>query len=927
MAQVVGLETPSIGGAKPRFAVSTACLSGSLEEKLNAAAAAGFGSVELLMNDLMLSDLTPRRVRSVAARLETSIEVLQPLHVEALPDPQFQAVLRRAQRAFDVAGDLGSNLLLLCSTRSAYGLDDDQVAAEQLHELAERAAHRGIRLAYEAVPWGRVASHDHAWSLVERVDHPNLGLCLDSFHVLSQRNELAAIGRIPTAKVFHVQLADSPQLHPGDRHWSLHNRILPGQGVLEIAGLVRHLVEHGYSGVMALEVFNDVYQQEDPWYAATGAMRALRILAESAERGDESSPSTRLFNVSLPTAPSVSGFAFVELAVDDVSEPVLAEALTALGFAHAAQHRSKPVQLWVQGGIRLLLNRAPHRATNPATASICAFAVETPNPKGFAARASSLSAQQLHRLRNPDESDLESVAAPDGTAVFFCDSGERGGWLDDFVSTGNAAASPTMALTTIDHISLTESIDDFGQTALFYQGVLGLRSAGTEEAIAPFGLVRSWSALDPEGRVRISLSTAPLRRGDWAPAVSSTQHVAFATDDAVACAANLKAAAGARLLPMPSNYYDDLESRTDLPKEVIGVLREHSVLYDKDEHGEYLHFFTRMYGSRIFFEVVQRINGYASLGASNSTALRMAAHRQARLSGRRSYTGGKSGPGRADAEPEAGRAYSLAHLTALSLSPPELVDAAAAAGYQYVGLRLTKVTMEEPHYPLTQDPALMRATQTHLAATGVRVLDIELARLTSSDNPRDYLRFLEAGAELRARHVIAQLPDANFDRKVERFAELCQLAKPLGLTINLEFPSWTETGTLDEATRVLRAANQSNAGMLIDLLHFARSDSSIEALADLPRDWFNFVHVCDAPAKIPRTTQGLIHTARFERLSPGEGGIGITAILDALPDNLPYALEIPKAMLTAQVGAREHARIALAATKQYLEAKAADLAP
>jgi sugar phosphate isomerase/epimerase len=256
-----------------------------------------------------------------------------------------------------------------------------------------------------------------------------------------------------------------------------------------------------------------------------------------------------------------------------------------------------------------------------------------------------------------------------------------------------------------------------------------------------------------------------------------------------------------------------------------------------------------------------------------------------------------------------------------------LVDAAAAAGYRYVGLRMTKVTMEEPHYPLTYDPALMRATKTHLAATGIEVLDIELARITSGDNPRDYLRFLEAGAELGARHVITQLPDADFSRKTDRFAELCELARPLGLTLDLEFPSWTETPNLAEATRVLRAADQPNAGMLIDLLHFARSDSSLTELRELPPEWFHFAHVCDAPAEIPATTEGLIHTARFERLFPGEGGIDMFGILSALPTGIPYALEIPRATLVAQVGAKEHARLAITAARRHLDSVHADERP
>jgi len=290
----------------------------------------------------------------------------------------------------------------------------------------------------------------------------------------------------------------------------------------------------------------------------------------------------------------------------------------------------------------------------------------------------------------------------------------------------------------------------------------------------------------------------------------------------------------------------------------------------------------------------------------------MSAHRRQRMRMLASAPTEPASAGRHD--------YSLAHLTALSLTPPELVDAAAASGYRYVGLRMTKVTTQEPHYPLAYDARLMRATKTHLAATGVEVLDIELARVTSGDNPRDFLRFLEAGAELGAKHVITQLPDADFARKADRFAELCELARPLGLTMDLEFPSWTETPNLTEATRVLREADQPNAGLLIDILHFARSRSSIAELKSLPREWFHYAHVCDAPGDIPTSTADLIHTARFERLFPGEGELDMFGILSALPAGLPYALEIPRAMLVAQVGPKEHARLAIAAAREHLDA-------
>jgi 4-hydroxyphenylpyruvate dioxygenase-like putative hemolysin/sugar phosphate isomerase/epimerase len=893
-----------------RLVISTVCLSGTLEDKLEAAAGAGFHGVEILENDLVIASLSPQEIGRAAADLGLSIDVYQPLHVEAVPPAQFGIVRRRAERKFDMLEQLGAAVMLACSSTSPQGVDDDDLAAEQLHALAESAGQRGLRIAYEAVPWGRVASHDHAWRLVQQADHRALGLCLDSFHTLSRVDDPAHIRLIPGSKVFHVQLADAPTQSWDVRDWSLHHRVFPGQGSLDLTGFVSHVLATGYSGPLALEVFNDVYQQADPKHAAIDAMRSILALTE-AVRAFGTAPVRSPLPISVPSsAPRLKGFAFTELAVDDISGARVAHALAGLGFTHTGQHRSKPVQLWQQGGARILLNFAPQRAVGPGTAAICALAVDSADPAGSAQRAEQFLAPTLPRSRGHDEAELNSVAAPDGTAVFFCRNDGGDSWLNDFVPTGASPNEPHV-LSDIDHVSLTETIDDFDQTALFYRSVLGLRTGESTELTAPFGLIRTLSATDPGDHVRITLSTAPLRHGDWAPAVSKPQHVAFTTDDAVACAKALRAN-GAPLLTIPTNYYDDLEARFDLPSELLTALRQNSILYDRDEHGEYLHFFTEIVGSQVFFEVVQRIDRYARYGAPASTPLRMAAHRRHRLLALKEPS---------PAAQETRHDYSLAHLTALSLSPPDLVDAAAAGGYRYVGLRLIKVTPEEPHYPLASDPALMRATKTHLAATGVEVLDVELARISAKENPREYLRFLEAGADLGARYVITQLPDPDFARKTARFAELCELARPLGLSLELEFPSWTETGTLAEAARVLHAADQPNAGILVDTLHFARSDSSLAELHDLPASWFHFAHVGDAPAKIPGTTAEIIHTARFERLFPGDGGIDVRGILNAMPAQIPYALEIPRAMLVAQVGGKEHARMALNAARRHLDGR------
>lgn len=267
--------------------------------------------------------------------------------------------------------------------------------------------------------------------------------------------------------------------------------------------------------------------------------------------------------------------------------------------------------------------------------------------------------------------------------------------------------------------------------------------------------------------------------------------------------------------------------------------------------------------------------------------------------------------------------YSLAHLTVLSLTPPQMVDVAARTGYRYVSLRLTRVTPAEPLYDLAHDKAMMRETKARLAATGLAVLDVELFRMDPSLDAESFIPVLTATAELGAKNIIAQLPDPDRNRATERFARLCDLAKPFGIFVNLEFPHWTETGTLSAAVQVVRAVNRSNAAILVDMLHFARSASSLEELAALPREWFRFAHICDAAKEVPPTMAGIIHTARDERQFPGEGGIDVKGILACMPQDIPYSLEIPHEVLTKAVGPEDVARLAICAARSYLDGIAA----
>lgn len=162
--------------------------------------------------------------------------------------------------------------------------------------------------------------------------------------------------------------------------------------------------------------------------------------------------------------------------------------------------------------------------------------------------------------------------------------------------------------------------------------MLGLRSQHASEVAAPFGLVRNRAVVDPGQTVRLCLSVSVLRRGsEWQPGVPDPQHLAFTSEDVLA-AARAARAAGARLVSVPANYYDDLDARLAPPPELLAALRELDVLLDRDAHGEFLHFYTAVLGGRVFFEVVQRIGGYAGYGEANA-AVRMAAHRRQRTRG------------------------------------------------------------------------------------------------------------------------------------------------------------------------------------------------------------------------------------------------------------------------------------------------------
>ena len=263
--------------------------------------------------------------------------------------------------------------------------------------------------------------------------------------------------------------------------------------------------------------------------------------------------------------------------------------------------------------------------------------------------------------------------------------------------------------------------------------------------------------------------------------------------------------------------------------------------------------------------------------------------------------------------------FSLAHLTCLNCSPPELIEVAARTGYDYVSLRPIAVTPNEPKYPLGEDKNLLKRTKAALADTGLELLDIELARILPDVNPKTYVPAFEAAAELGGRHVLSSgwTPDRNY--VAERFAEICDLARPFGLTVDFEFVTFAAMGTLADAAAVVGSAGRDNGGICIDTLHFYRSNTQLEELDDLPKSWFRFMQLCDAPKESPATTEGLIFAARSDRKFVGEGGLNLASVINRLPA-MPYSLEIPNAKLALTMSPMDVAKKAIDTAKAYLDA-------
>ena len=356
-----------------RTSIATVCLSGTLDQKLVAAREAGFDGVEIFEPDLVASPVSPEAIRARAGRLGLSLDLYQPFRdFEGVGPDLLEQNLRRAAAKFTLMNRLGIETMLLCSNVATARSGDEQLAAAQLRELGDLAERFGVRVAYEALAWGRfVDSYEAAARIVRLADHDRIGVCLDSFHILSKGHNPEAIETIPADKIFFVQLADAPLLSMDVLSWSRHHRLFPGEGGFDLGAFMGHLMRTGYDGPISLEIFNDTFRQSDPRATAIDARRSLRWLENEAACWLGASAGGRAARMSASALPAVeppTDVNYVELRTEAMDD--MRALLEQLGFRAHGPHRTKSVELWSQGAARIVLGRPESDRPQPTVAGI-----------------------------------------------------------------------------------------------------------------------------------------------------------------------------------------------------------------------------------------------------------------------------------------------------------------------------------------------------------------------------------------------------------------------------------------------------------------------------------------------------------------------------------------------------------------------------
>lgn len=262
---------------------TTSTFAGSLAAKLKAIAAAGFVATEFWPKDLFEHPDGPTTAVELLRENNLKVSVYQALrNYEGAPAAERNQKLGIAEQMMDQMALIGCDTLSLPSNSGVECAGDPDRLATDLSKLGDLARSRAMRVAFEPICWGRhIRDYRDGWSVVQRTNHPAIGLMLDSFHVFLLGSPTAEIADIPAEKIFLVELADFAPSALEPLEISRHYRLFPGEGHSAMDDFLRQVDRTGYRGCLSLEVFNAFYRHNDPFETARrGAESTSRFLQD-----------------------------------------------------------------------------------------------------------------------------------------------------------------------------------------------------------------------------------------------------------------------------------------------------------------------------------------------------------------------------------------------------------------------------------------------------------------------------------------------------------------------------------------------------------------------------------------------------------------------------------------------------------------------
>ncbi|MDC0457491.1 sugar phosphate isomerase/epimerase and 4-hydroxyphenylpyruvate domain-containing protein [Alphaproteobacteria bacterium] len=593
-----------------KTSIATVSINGTLKQKIQAIAKAGFEGVEIFENDFLTNNMSPKEIKKLVKDNGLEITLFQPFRdFEGMPDQHRTRAFERAKKKFDVMEELETDLILICSNTSNISLSGIDRAANDFYELGEIAKKRQIKIGYEALAWGKyINDHRDAWEIVRRASHDNVGIILDSFHTLSKNIDLNSISLIPAEKIFIVQLADAP-FHKMDLlYWSRHFRNMPGQGDLPISNFMNALNKTGYDGYLSLEIFNDSYRSGPREQIAKDGKRSLISLMTKDNLKEKKV--------------EISNIEFIEFATEEKDLVTLENLFKTMGFKEIGKHKTKLIKLFTFDDVKIIINyeNSPlvkeGRKQGPYP---YAYGIKIKDTDILYKRSKLLDIEVIKRENNNIDLSMDVIKNIDGL-IYIMDSTTENIWEEDF---GLRSSTNTNIFNLkIDHIAQTVHYDQMSSALLSYTTLFNCQKSSIVDIIDPSGITKSQIIENKTQSFRITMNGTDNRNtlagkfleNKKGPGI---QHIAIRTADIIKLVQTLKDH-GQKFLEISNNYYDDIEARFGLNFNFCKELEDLNILYDEDENGSFLQIYTHVFNDQFFFEFVERINNYKGYGANNA---------------------------------------------------------------------------------------------------------------------------------------------------------------------------------------------------------------------------------------------------------------------------------------------------------------------